>query len=84
VNKEDIIEELKQGVCEVTFTKVNGETRTMPCTLNEGLLPTLRYQDPDSLKKVREINEKVVVAWCTDKREWRSFRWASVTEIKRV
>jgi len=32
---------LLTGVYQITFTKVNGESRTMPCTLQPELLPRL-------------------------------------------
>ena len=36
---ENMIEELHRGICTVTFKKVNGETRTMKCTLHPNYLP---------------------------------------------
>ena len=65
--------------CEVTFTKVDGSTRTMPCTLMSDLLP---QREVKTLHETREINYKTLSAWCLDKSEWRSFRVANVTHIK--
>jgi hypothetical protein len=36
---QEIRDILQHGVSEVTFTKLNGELRTMPCTLDTTLLP---------------------------------------------
>lgn len=72
---------LHHGVCEVTFTKVNGDVRTMPCTLDSTLLP------PQPLKEFHETrlyNPEVLSVWCLDKMEWRSFRVANVTRIVRT
>jgi len=72
---------LHHGVCEVTFTKVNGETRTMPCTLDSALLP------PQPLKEFHETRvykPETLSVWCLDKMEWRSFRVANVTRILRT
>ena len=72
---------LHHGVCEVTFTKVNGETRTMPCTLDSALLP------PQPLKEFHETRmykPEVLSVWCLDKMEWRSFRVANVKRILRT
>jgi len=80
--KNEIQSLLKQGLCEVTFTKVDGTVRTMPCTLREDLLPPAKHEDPLSTKKVREVNEAVMVAYCTDKQAWRSFRVENVISIK--
>lgn len=81
MDRDQLQEMLKQGIYDVTFTKVNGETRTMPCTLMEGVIPPARKDDPVSQKRVRDINPQVMVAWCIDKREWRSFRVANVISM---
>ena len=72
---------LQHGICEVTFTKVNGELRTMPCTLDTTLLP------PQPLKEFHETRlykPDTLSVWCVDKSEWRSFRVANVTRIVQV
>ena len=69
---------LRHGVSEITFTKVNGELRTMPCTLDTTLLP------PQPLKEFHETRlykPETLSVWCVDKSEWRSFRVANVTRI---
>lgn len=65
--------------CEVTFTKVDGSERTMPCTLMAAALPA---RDANKLHETRIYNPKTISAWCLDKNEWRSFRTANVTHIK--
>lgn len=82
MTRDEIVEKLRTGVYSVTFTKVNGEQRTMPCTLMESFLPPARAEDPITQKKVRDINEKVIAAWCVDKKEFRSFRVENVTNIE--
>jgi hypothetical protein len=78
---------LRQGVCEVTFTKVNGELRTMPCTLDATIVPpapepkVLAEGEQPRAKKANPDNMSV---WCTDKNEWRSFKLANVTEISKI
>ena len=72
---------LAHGVSEVTFTKLNGELRTMPCTLDSTLLP------PQQLKEhhqTRLYKPETLSVWCVDKLEWRSFRVANVTRIVQV
>ena len=44
------------------------------------LMP-LASKNPASQKRVRELNEAVMVAWCTDKQEWRSFRVDNVLSV---
>ena len=67
--------------CEITFTKVNGELRTMPCTLDSALLP------PEPLKEFHETRvykPETLRVFCLDKMEWRSFRVANVQKIIRT
>jgi len=76
MNKELLVEALTNHECTVTFTKVNGETRVMPCTLKEDVIPK---QEPKGTKKP---NESVVSVWCLDKQEWRSFRVDNVVDLE--
>lgn len=70
---------LHQHICEVTFTKVNGETRVMPCTLMPSIVPVIERKEGSEPKK---HNTDTMSVFCTDKREWRSFRIANVTDLK--
>jgi hypothetical protein len=78
---------LHQGVCEVTFTKVNGELRTMPCTLDSKIVPPA--PEPKILAegeqpRTKKTNTDNMSVWCTDKNEWRSFKLANVTEVNKI
>lgn len=70
---------LKELHCEVTFTKVDGERRIMPCTLNPSLIPEQPIKESVKTKKA---NPEVMSVWCTDKQSWRSFRINSVETVK--
>jgi hypothetical protein len=80
MTREEIISMLQAGICRVTFTKVNGELRTMPCTLNSDLLPVFESSELQ-VDKTRKQNPDNLSVWCTDKNEWRSFRVANVQQI---
>lgn len=70
---------------EVTFKKVDGEIRTMPCTLNEALLPVVVQIKPTAdtpLPRVKKFNPTVMSVFCTDKQEWRSFRIDNLISLK--
>ena len=84
MDREHIVDRLKQGLLEVTFNKVNGDERVMTCTLQEGVIPVATKKDPLSLKKIREINPEVISVWDTDATSWRSFRVANVTNVNEV
>jgi hypothetical protein len=75
----DIQDLLWKHQCEVTFTKVDGSVRTMPCTLMASALPA---RDASKLHETRLYKPETLSVWCLDKSEWRSFRTANVTHIK--
>lgn len=69
MTRQEIIDKLTENVCVVIFTKVNGEERSMPCTLRPDMLP------PQEVKEsTKKVNEDVVSVWVTDIDQWRSFR----------
>jgi hypothetical protein len=72
---------LKAGVCTVTFTKVNGETRVMKCTLNPAFIPAV--QVPAAMSEGKELERSIDVlrVFDTESHGWRSFRIDSVTEF---
>jgi hypothetical protein len=80
MTRDEIVSLLEQGICTVTFTKVNGELRHMPCTLKTDLLPKLIAESNTDAKK--KINLDNLSVWCTDKNEWRSFKIANVQDVK--
>lgn len=70
---------------EVTFKKVDGEIRTMPCTLHESLLPKVVQitPGPDTPPpRVKKFNPDVFSVFCTDKQEWRSFRIENLLTVR--
>ena len=79
-NKEDIVKQLHESVCTVTFTKVNGEERVMSCTLKESLLPA--QTDVEELIQKKKPNPDVLAVWDTVAEGWRSFRWDSLKDFK--
>ena len=81
---------LHTGECVVEFTKVDGSVRSMPCTLNEALLPPspVHITNTDNPidfpipKREKKSNPDIMSVWCLDKKEWRSFRIANVISAK--
>lgn len=71
---------LQEGICTVTFTKVDGETRVMPCTLDTTLMPARTVAESKAVQ--RSFKPLTLSVWCTDQNEWRSFRIANVTRIE--
>lgn len=81
LTREYMIGELQKRVCRVIFKKINGEERDMQCTLIEDVLPPAKKDDSLTQKKVRTVNEEVIVVFDTLKGEFRSFRVANVVSF---
>jgi hypothetical protein len=64
----------------VTFTKKDGTERAMRCTLIEGRIPTDKA--PKTEGKTTTDSGSAVRVFDTEKSEWRSFRWDSVTKVE--
>lgn len=76
---------LLENECIITFTKVNGEQREMPCTLRPDVVPPSpppKVLAEGEVAKVKKSNPDVLNVWCTDKKEWRSFRIANFISVK--
>lgn len=61
----------------ITFIKADGTERTMPCTLNETLLPALTESAVQ-----RKYNPNVCVVFDPERGVWRSFRWDRMKRIE--
>jgi len=76
-NKNLIVEKAKNGVITVRFTKVNGDERTMKCTLLTEYLPN----QTDIEDTTTRINDNVLAVLDVEANGWRSFRVDSVKEV---
>lgn len=81
MEKTEVQKLLREGVVKVTFTKVNGEKREMPCTLNTSLMKNLSENYDEATTRA---NEDVQRVWCVDMEAWRSFRWDSLVSAEVV
>jgi hypothetical protein len=62
----------------ITFTKKDGSNRDMLCTLVESRIPTDKQPKTETTSK---DSGSAVRVFDTEKQEWRSFRWESVTKV---
>lgn len=69
-----ITQGLHSGVVKVEFTKKDGTTRKMVCTLNKQYLP----EQTDIEETTKTKSSEAVAVWDLEKDAWRSFRWDSV------
>jgi hypothetical protein len=76
-DKTVLLEWLRQGLVEVTFTKADGSERKMKCTLRQGLVPETKSTDS---KRARP--ENLLSVWSSDDQGWRSFYLDRVKTIR--
>ena len=80
MNRQQVIQDLKNNTLEVTFVKVNGDRRVMTCTLQEQYLPGV---DADgSVDREPNTDGTACSVWDINANGWRSFRWSNVEEIR--
>ena len=72
LNREQIVNKLKEGVVSLSFEKVDTTQREMTATLDETFI---EYQGSGKDKKK---SEDVLAVWDMDKNAWRSFRWSKL------
>ena len=82
--REELFDLLQKEVVEVTFTKLNGDERVMPCTLIESFLPPSKKDDPLTQKKGRNIADKVIAVWALESKGFRSFRYDRISKVRVV
>jgi hypothetical protein len=72
---------LVEHECIVEFKKVSGETRTLPCTLRDDLLPAASRVISEDIVDVPP-NEGLITVWATDVQAWRAMRTMNVISVK--
>lgn len=82
-NRDELTSILTKNVARITFTKKDGTSRDMICTLREDILSVFTPQETEQTeKKTRKMNPDVLAVWDVEKKAWRSFRIDSVEFIK--
>mgnify|MGYP002077540407 CR=1 FL=1 len=76
ITREALIDQLKQSVVNVVFTKADGSERTMNCTLKLENIP----EDQHPKGVIKSESDQIRV-FDTDIREWRSFNFSSVKTV---
>ena len=74
---------LKEHVCEVTFTKKDGDQRIMTCTLSNDILPVVELEEGAEPKKPRILKNpnNSLAVYDTNAKGWRSFVVKNVTAV---
>lgn len=84
MTRQEIVAKLSQGIHNITFTKVDGTERTMPCTLDPAILPAVELIENEEKKVPRKLNMDTLRVFVTDINEWRSFRIENLKNIEGV
>lgn len=77
MTRNDYVTELKNGVCRVVFTKLNGEERDMTCTLDMSYVP--ESDRPKGKSNVK--NESTISVYDMKAEGWRSFKVDNIKEF---
>ncbi len=80
MKKDELKSTLENNVMVVQFVKLNGEERTMQCTLKPDLLPVPIEREGKKQKPV--ATEDVLRVWDLGKSAWRSFLISNVISAK--
>lgn len=78
--QDALLELLRNGVVEVTFKKLDGDERVMPCTLVPAFLPPPKEVITE--KKERKPSENTCAVWALESKAFRSFRYDRVTKVE--
>jgi hypothetical protein len=77
MNRDEMINVLKNGNVDIEFVKANGEYRQMLATLREDLLPATKGTG-------KAINPDVITVLDLDNNEWRAIRVDSIFKFVAV
>lgn len=79
MDRSNVNELLSSGKVEVVFTKKDGTTRIMKCSLSKEFVPEQLEMALEEGKK--KVNPDVQAVYDIEAQGWRSFRWDSVQTV---
>ena len=79
--KSDVLDLLREGVCEVSFLKLDGTVRNMKATLNADYLPPTEVKESTTSKP---RSEDAIAVYDVTIGDWRSFRWDRLQTVDGV
>jgi len=82
MNRDEMLNSLRENVCEVTFTKKDGSEREMMCTLNMNAIDEEYHPKGGNEDQGAKPNLDVVKVFDLANVGWRSFRVDSVKNFE--
>lgn len=80
MEKMEIVTALCSGMCDITYTKKNGQFRSATASLCQRLLPSKAFhaqkmtlEEADNHQKGRSQESNIVIYWDFNSDGWRSF-----------
>ena len=84
MTRDEMLNELREGVCTVTFTKKNGEERVMDCTLLMDLIPeAMKPKSDGNFQEGVDATIQLVKVYDVKAEGWRSFLADQVKNFKK-
>ena len=83
MSRDEMISALRAGMCNVTFTKKDGTTRVVPCTLKFDLIPAEHHQKggEEGLTEGLDTTISAIRVFAPESDGWRSFLVDNVQEF---
>ncbi len=81
LKQDELISLFKRETVNIEFTKNDGTTRAMKCTLMPEMLPAQLVEEQPRQKA---HNPDILAVFDLDKNEWRSFRWDRLLSVNGV
>jgi hypothetical protein len=80
--KTELLEMLSKDVYCVTFVKLDGQTRTVSCTLNPDFFSQHNQESKLDQAKINNLERPAIAVWDMISESWKSFRYERVQSVQ--
>ena len=83
--RDVLLKDLNENVCEIFFKKVGDTQRRMRCSLNPVALPdSYELTEAPKVKEFHANNPDIIAVWDLNNSGWRQFRMEDVEYVQVV
>lgn len=83
--RDILLKDLSENVCEIFFKKINGSQRVMRCSLNPVVLPdSYELTEAPKVKEFHATNPDIIAVWDLNNGRWGQFRVEDVEYVQVV